>query len=300
MSSTPFQAPGRFYRGNLHTHSTNSDGHLSVASVVRTYEEAGYDFLTLTDHFLERYGFPISDTRPFRGDNFTTLLGAELHAGSVGLGGFWHILAVGLPLDFAPTSPAEVPSALCARARKAGAFVAAAHPYWYGVTPEEIVSLGEIDAIETFNATCQGENDRGDSWHVLDTLLARGRRYLACATDDAHFNPQRPDWLRGWVHVRATHREPEALLESLRAGQYYSSTGPEIRDLQLEAGNQITIECSPCQAIFAAGVGSPARRVHGIGMERATFPLAGLSTPYLRVTVVDSASRRAWSNPIWL
>ena len=80
MHSLPFQQPGRFYRGNLHTHSTRSDGGLSPAAVVASYRERGYDFLALTDHFLATYGFPIVDTREFRTDRFTTLIGAELHA----------------------------------------------------------------------------------------------------------------------------------------------------------------------------------------------------------------------------
>ncbi len=149
MRALPFDKPGRFFRGNLHTHSTNSDGGLAPADVVGVYRQAGYDFLALTDHFMERYGFPISDTRAFRTDSFTTILGAELHTGRIELGPPWHILAVGLPLDFAQTPVDETADALAARARAAGAFVAAAHPYWYGLTVADVVSLGAIDAIET-------------------------------------------------------------------------------------------------------------------------------------------------------
>jgi len=77
MIDLPFDRPGRFLRGNLHTHSTASDGRLSPEEVCEHYRLAGYDFLALTDHFLERYGFPITDTRRYRTDAFTTLLGAE-------------------------------------------------------------------------------------------------------------------------------------------------------------------------------------------------------------------------------
>ncbi|MCU0944651.1 MAG: hypothetical protein MUF65_04695, partial [Rubritepida sp.] len=97
-----FAAPGRFWKGNLHTHSTASDGVRAPEAVCATYREAGYDFLALTDHFLAKYGFPIVDTRPFRAPGFTTILGAELHAPATALGELWHILALGLPLDFAP------------------------------------------------------------------------------------------------------------------------------------------------------------------------------------------------------
>ncbi len=77
-----FTAPGRFYRGNLHTHSTLSDGLLEPAEVCRRYKAEGYDFIALTDHFLGMYDFPIADTVPFRDGGFTTILGAELHSGA--------------------------------------------------------------------------------------------------------------------------------------------------------------------------------------------------------------------------
>jgi hypothetical protein len=70
-----FAAPGRFLKGNIHTHSTLSDGKRAPEDVVETYRRGGYDFMT-------RYGFPIADTRRFRAPGFTTLLGAEVHTSS--------------------------------------------------------------------------------------------------------------------------------------------------------------------------------------------------------------------------
>ena len=83
QSLPAFTAPGRFWRGNLHTHSTRSDGVLEPQEVCRRYRAEGYDFLALTDHFVGHYGYPIVDTLPFRTDSFTTILGAELHSGAM-------------------------------------------------------------------------------------------------------------------------------------------------------------------------------------------------------------------------
>src|SRR5210317_1417560 len=102
MKPTAFANPGKFYRGNIHTHSTLSDGTLEPAEVCRRYKAQGYDFISLTDHFMGPFDYPIADTRPFRDDDFTTIIGAELHSGANSLGEIWHILAVGLPFDFAP------------------------------------------------------------------------------------------------------------------------------------------------------------------------------------------------------
>jgi predicted metal-dependent phosphoesterase TrpH len=125
MSIEAFAAPGQFWRGNLHTHSNLSDGALAPGEVCRLYGDAGYDFLCLSDHFMARYEFPIADTRAFRSNRFTTILGAELHAPANSHGETWHMLAVGLPEDFAPTGETESGVALSLRARDAGAFVGA-------------------------------------------------------------------------------------------------------------------------------------------------------------------------------
>lgn len=298
MNNLPFDKPGRFWKGNLHTHSTLSDGHLAPEAVCRFYREAGYHFLALTDHFMQAFNFPVADTRSYRSADFTTILGAELHAGRIEFGTLWHILAVGLPLDFAPPAPEETGPQIAARALDAGAFVAAAHPYWYNLTEADVLSLGPVHAVEIFNGTSHDHNDRADSWYMLETLLERGRRYSACATDDAHFHPDRADALLGWTWVKSEELTPEALLEALKQGHYYSSTGPLLHDVRLEA-DRLTVRCSPASRVFVTGSGYRARSAYGNGLTEATFDLSSFDSPYCRVIVRDALGCRAWSNPIW-
>lgn len=301
MQPLPFSQSGRFWRGNLHAHSTRSDGRLSPEGICALYREAGYDFLALTDHFMERYGFPVTDTSAYRTENFTTLFGAELHTGHTELGHLWHILSVGLPLDFASYSSDETGPQVAERALAAGAFVAAAHPAWYGLTEQDVRSLGPIDAIEVFNGTSSDHNDKPDSLYMLDLLLMRGLRYNACATDDTHNNPDRHDALRGWVWVKSETLEPEALLQSLKEGAYYSSTGPQIHDITITPENNIRVTCSPASRVIVTGYGSGSASVHGHGLTNAEISLKGLGdSPFCRVTVRDAHGGRAWSNPIWL
>ena len=294
----PFAGAGRFYKGNLHTHSTRSDAIRDPASVCALYRDAGYDFLALTDHFLPKYGFPIVDTRPFRSNRFTTLPGAELHAPETELGELWHILAVGLPDDFARTPPEETGPALAARAAAAGAFVAIAHPAWYGLTMGDAEQLQSAHAVEVYNHTSAVRTDRGDSWYYLDALLARGRRLLACATDDAHFRD--PDWFGGWVMVKADTLAPEALVEALKAGRYYSSQGPEIHALEV-GRDDVAVECSPASIVMLLGRGSAAVAERGDALRRVRIGLGAVKRGgHVRVVVVDAQGRRAWSNPVWL
>jgi predicted metal-dependent phosphoesterase TrpH len=119
----PFSAPGRFWRGNLHTHSNLSDGALEPKAVVDAYKNAGYDFMQLSEHFIENFDFPMADTRAFRSNAFTTLIGAELHAPETRVGELWHIVAAGLPLDFPRNLKDETGAQVARRAHEAGAFI---------------------------------------------------------------------------------------------------------------------------------------------------------------------------------
>ena len=176
-----FGSPGRFWKGNIHTHSTLSDGMRSAEHVC------------------------------------ATILGAELHAPATALGEIWHILAVGLPLDFAPNAPGETGPDLAARALAAGAFVAIPHPGWYALTTEDANSIPGAHAVEVYNHTSQLRTERGDGVYLADQLLAQGRRLGLIAVDDAHFACG--DAFGGWLMVRAEANEPEPLLAALKAGR---------------------------------------------------------------------------------
>jgi catechol 2,3-dioxygenase-like lactoylglutathione lyase family enzyme len=301
-----FTAQGRFWRGNIHTHSTRSDGVLDPAEVCRRYRAEGYDFLALTDHFMGAYGYPITDTTALRTPGFTTILGAELHAGAQDNGEMWHILAVGLPLDFAPSHTPEwrpVPGqetgpALAARAVAAGAFVAIAHPQWSGLTVADAASIASAHAVEIYNHGCFVGADRADGAAILDQLLESGRRIDLIATDDAHFSE--PDHFGGWVMVRAVENTPDALLTALKAGHYYSSQGPELHDVRVYA-DRVEVACSAVQSIIVQGHGMAAKAVHGHSLTRGVVPLTGRfpGSGYLRVTVMDAAGKRAWCNPVY-
>ncbi|MBX3014630.1 MAG: CehA/McbA family metallohydrolase [Caldilineaceae bacterium] len=299
MQLLPFAQPGRFWKGNLHTHSTRSDGAYPAEEVCRRYREAGYDFLALTDHFLERYQWPITDTQAFRQPGFTTIIGAELHNDRTELGELWHILAVGLPLDFAPPTEDESAASLARRAMDAGAYVAVAHPAWYGITEGDIDALGPVDAIEVFNGVAFDHNDHADSWQIADIVLGRGKRYNACATDDFHGTAMRHDFRRGWVQVKSQSLEPAALLAALKAGHYYSSTGPEIYAIDLVPGDKLIVHCSPANRVFITGKASRSVAVQGNGMTQFELNISKFDSPYGRITVRGVDGGRAWSNPIW-
>ena len=296
-SVSPFSVPGQFYKGNLHTHCTASDGLLEAAEVARRYRERGYDFIALSDHFMECYGYPVTDSRDLRSDDFTTLIAAELHTGKLLNDEMWHVLAVGLPLDFQSKGTEEGIEALSRRAFDAGAYLGIVHPQWYGLQPEDARLLPFAHAVEIYNHGSQVENDRGDGWALCDILLNEGRHLHGFATDDAHHITH--DAFGGWIHVKSESLDPEHLLQSLKAGRYYSSQGPVIHDIAVQ-DDEVIVDCSAVSTIMIAGRGSRADKVFGDGLTRATMPLRRFRDGYFRITIVDEDGRRAWSNPIWL
>jgi PHP domain len=306
MTTRFFTAPGKFYRGNLHTHSTRSDGRLDPKEVCRRYQAEGYEFVALTDHFVGLFDYPITDTSACRNGKFTTILGAELHTGAMENGYLWHILAIGLPSNFAPPNApdfkpvvgSESAADIAQRARDAGAFVVIAHPHWSRMTEADARSITAAHAVEIYNHGCAVDNDRGESLMVLDHLLNQDRRLNLIAADDAHF--RNPDHFGGWVLVKAIENTPQALLEALIAGRFYSSQGPEIRDIRLTMG-AVEVDCSSSSTLIVQGHGTATATLHGESMTTGRLSLERLAgSPWLRVTVVDRAGKRAWSNPIWV
>ncbi len=302
----PFSLPGQFWRGNLHTHSNLSDGRLEPAEVVSAYDDAGYDFMVLSDHFVDHYNWPVADTRALRTNTFTTILGAEIHAPKTSAGELWHIVAAGLPPDFPPCGENETAPELARRARDAGAFVGIAHPAWSQLTIEDGRSIDAAHAVEIYNHGCAIETDRGDGWYLLDQMLNDGKRLSAFATDDAHFSDHDRDAFGGWIHVKSESLEPDALLAALKAGHFYSSQGPVIENLSVNNGH-VDVTCSPVDTISVVCGISRTAKAAGRAITGGRIDLADLEKGWLlekvsgwfRLVLIDAAGKRCWTNPIW-
>ena len=302
MLLAPFASQRRLLRGNLHGHSTHSDGKLAPRQVAGHYRRLGYDFICISDHLwpgdLEPSSQSVLDGREFDGDGFMTIPSAELHC----LGkkydnhGLWHIVANGLPLDFKAASAGETGPELAARAAAAGAFVSIAHPEWHCLTPQEALQLEDAHAVEIYNHSSAISTGRGSGIAVADILLQERRRILLTATDDSHFYCD--DAGGGWVMVDA---DPDAasILAALKDGRYYSSTGVQLAGIALD-GSELTVTTSPVEHICVAGSGFLCAADHGPNLTRATFNIKAIRSDWFRITAIDAAGRKAWSNPCWL
>lgn len=299
MINSPFDKPGKFWKGNIHTHSTVSDGRLTPLQVCEKYREIGYDFLSITDHFMNRFEWKIADATACTTDDFLTIIGAELHVHGTEFGQLWHILAIDLPLDFAPVGKNETPALLVQRALKEGAFVAVAHPAMVNLSEADVLSLGNVHAIEVYNGTAKGQSDKPDSWYLLDRLSAYNHRYSATASDDAHFVPARSEYGLAWIMVKSETLSRKDIMFALKNGHFYSSTGPEIHNVHIDR-NRLNVECSPVEGIYVTGAGYANVRSLGTNLTKATFNIRELmDSPFVRVTIRASDGCRAWTSPMF-
>ena len=66
----------RYFKANLHTHSTISDGQLSPAEIKQAYKDLGYQILAITDHNI------IADHSDMNEPDFLMLTGVEVNHNS--------------------------------------------------------------------------------------------------------------------------------------------------------------------------------------------------------------------------
>ena len=304
MSFEFFNIKGEFFKGNLHGHSNRSDGKLAPEEVCKAYIERGYDFISITDHFLKMFNYPITLPKT-KIKNFTVIPGAELHTSSMENGELWHLLALGLKVNFTPpdqpnfliNTKSENIETLSSRLFDAGAFVSLTHPEWNGMTLQDTLKIKKAHAIEIYNHSCAIECDRGWGVAVLDQILNHGNELNIIATDDSHFHID--DAFGGWVMVKSELNSEEVLLEALKKGHYYSSQGPDFKNIQVQ-NDRLEVLCSPVEKIIVSGYGSASIYRNKSAMESAVFNLSLLpQKKWLRVTIIDKDGNRAWTNPIY-
>lgn len=281
----------KWWKGNLHTHTTLSDGRRTPQQVLRLYADFGYDFLALTDHWVHGPGGCEQ--------GLLVLPGCEYNVGgNRGANGIYHILAIGC--HTAPDITRQsTPQAMIDAIHAAGGLAGLAHPAWSLNSPEQIAALRGVDFTEIFNSISDlPYNARPYSGLVLDIAAAHGHPLPLAATDDAHFYGT-ADICRSFCYVQADSCTPDALLAALAAGRFYASQGPTLA-LQKQ-GRCLTVRCSPVEQIvyFTDCAWHPHRAEVGHDLTEGHFE-AGADDSWVRVEVRDAAGRYAWSQYVTL
>ncbi len=297
--SDPFHRGGKWLRGNLHTHSTESDGVHTPQEVVDLYSSKGYDFLCITDHGR------LTDPSLLDHMGMTLIPGQEISVGRSEAGTTFHVVGVGIDagLPMKDFDPRGDPQGAVDLIRSRGGVAILAHPYWSGLNHGDVMSLIGYYGVEIYNSNCEIYNGAGDSRPHVDGILAAGRRTLVFATDDHHGKPEplKPlDACISWISVKAEEATPEAILSSIKSGLFYASNGPEIREISLK-GDTILARTTPVKSIgfiSTPSLGSKYWAAGGSISEAAHTVREGET--YIRVEATDENGRTAWSNLIYV
>jgi hypothetical protein len=129
------------------------------------------------------------------------------------------------------------------------------HPnFGHAISLEDMIALRNEKFFEVYNGH-PSVNNSGDSihmstermWDLINIAYVKNNKPLiyGLATDDSHnYHVKGSKWSnagRGWIMVQADSLNPKSLITAMEAGEFYASTGVELKNLKLE-NNKISIE----------------------------------------------------------
>ncbi|MCM8785470.1 MAG: hypothetical protein NC827_06245 [Candidatus Omnitrophica bacterium] len=278
----PFEEEGKWFKGNIHTHTRNSDGKFLPEEIVKIYKENSYDFLFITDHNkITDYKSPFND--------FLTIKGIEFNKDG------FHILGLDIEQSFS-TENLTVQQ-IIKKTNETGGFAIICHPYWSAITSPDILSLSGFIGIEIFNNSCEIEKGKGYSTIQYDEVLQKGLQVFGFAVDDCH---SERDIFGGFIMVKTKSLDKEEICNSIKNGLFYSSTGVIIKDLKIE-DNTIKISFSPSITVDFIAYGSNGIRIYneGIEFDYAEYKIKGIEK-YIRIEITNKENKKGWTNPIFL
>lgn len=295
---------GLWLKGNLHAHSTASDGDLAPEVVIKAYEERGYDFFSFTDH--DHYVRYESSEQMvlIPGFELTGFLGSKrVHI---------NFFEKGPTSRFTQGQRFSIKNEDETRAfmdtYKDDYLIMLNHPDWSLLEYRDIENYDQFFALEVMNWGTEYYDGIGEGSYFWETGLRSGRRWGAIATDDNHngyveevnwpFHNTGNDSFGGWVMVKAKEKTHRAIIEALQGGHYYASMGPEIYSFTVEDG-WAEVYCSPVSRIIFSGENRNLMRRLGENLTHFRAPLRG-NKEHVKVRIIDERGKIAYSNPIYL
>lgn len=264
---------GKFYKACMHLHTTVSDGQRTPEEVKAAYKAQGYSILAYTDHevmvphneladdeFLPITSYEVSVNQGERPLPFTYIKTYHLNLYAKDKnatvspvwkkervwGGFEKWAA---PEQFEVDYPDLIYSVdsinkMIKTANENGFLVSYNHPVWSTQDYTDYSGLKGVWGVEVHNTGCNLAGYPEDD-QAFNDLLMQGEKVFPLATDDSHSTG---DCFGGWIMVKAPALEYDAVMQALEKGDFYASTGPEIKELTIEDG-VVHLECSNAREV---------------------------------------------------
>ncbi len=279
-------AGGSWLRGNLHAHTTASDGRSPIQDVINKYADHGYHFLMISDHDIVTKAADYTKIDP-RG--LILIPGNEVTRHGP------HLLHVGAA---ALIEPVEDRQQVIDQINQDGGFAIINHPNWLvdfnHCSFEHLARWQNYLGLEIFNATIgrlDGSPYATDKW---DRLLSAGRRIWGFANDDSHLITE--DVAVGWNMVYTSDSSVAGIIAAFRRGCFYGSTGVTIDQITV-TGNRIRVEAAHADRITA---------FHQVGREIAHANATALeievpaNSKYVRFECLGRGLQAAWTQPFYI
>ncbi|MBE6715975.1 MAG: PHP domain-containing protein [Ruminococcaceae bacterium] len=320
---------GNFYKANLHSHSTVSDGTLTPAEMKELYKSRGYSVLACTDHeimvphhdltdndFLMLTGFELGFDENWRPD-FLDARVCDLCIISLdrenNVQPCFHRTKYHNPQrnteimfdenepDFEREYNADCINAAIKKCREKGFFVTYNHPTWSLEHYEDYIKYKGMNAMEICNYSSFIDGYDEYNSKAYDDFLRKGERIFCIGADDNH-NRRDPscrmwDSFGAFTVIKAEDLTYESIADALKNGNFYSSQGPEIYALYFE-DDKLHVECSPADKVVCTvnkrRCMSRYNEETGV-INHAVFEIKP-SDGYFRVTVIDKNGLKADTN----
>jgi hypothetical protein len=302
------ESAGRWYKGNTHTHTLNSDGDSTPDEVVRWYREHGYHFLVLTDH---NYLTSVDGLNALHGagEKFLVIPGEEVTSSAESKP--VHVNGLAVESLVAPPKAATIQETLQQSVdgiRGARGIPHVNHPnFGWALTADHLRQLERTRLFEIYNGHPQVNNAGGGGLPGLeemwDRILTSGRLMYGIAVDDAHHfkragDPNASGPGRGWVHVRAARLEPRAIVEALDRGDFYASTGVELAAFDAtKTGISLKVRATTFSKYRVQFIGREGRLLADVIDTSANYIFKG-DEGYVRARILESNGYVAWTQPV--
>ena len=294
-----------WYKGNVHTHTTKSDGDADPEVVVEWYKNHDYDFLVLSDHnhrtIIDGYS-----------DALILIPGEEVSARILGGDIPIHLNGIGISRVVEPIDAGGVVETVQANVdliTEAGGIASLNHPNAsWAYDHKDIVQIEGATLLEVYNgwpgSNSEGAPGKYSGEEIWDNVLSTGKIMYGIAVDDAHhysdFTHTMANPGRGWIVVNAEQLTNESIIDSLIAGKFYFSTGIDIEDISmLDEGIELVISQHRDYIYNTKFIGKDGEVLKEVTGLQPKYEFSG-DEEYVRASIKSSIGTRAWTQPTFL
>jgi len=296
-----------FQKGNIHTHTTLSDGGSSPEHTIAWYRSHGYQFLALTDHnLLSRPARYASLQEP----GFVLISGEEITM--TGRGRQVHVNGLCIKNRIPGGNFGSAAAALSngiGAVRHQGGVALVNHPNFdWALSAADVSDARDASLLEIASGHpyvhSAGDADHPSHEALWDIALESGADFMGVGVDDEHHidvssdPPATPG--RAWISTFGELTDSAAICSAMAQGQLYSSTGVELRRI---AVSEREYRVEPVQArasvVFIGAGGRELARHTKLSEGAAVYTLRG-DEGYVRARVELSDGKRAWTPAVRL